>query len=263
MWASRALARIWELNYVHLGLDLPTSVEGQTLHLLLNSGGQPGGEQVLTRPPGNPSLYPWCIVHLYQVPTLDQPAERWREIAHEYGHAVLPAWGPYRGPEAYSNGDVGERLTTAWMYEALTTGQAEPADAAGASATDLLGYMQQKVWAESAAFAIAGPADLEGDGPSAFQAGVGFAAFCQQTLPHSLFRRALGLGGAESPQNLAEGVMEAVSEQSKVSLRVLPQLQGRAAWYPVGTLRPPTKPLARKKGWAKLIVSGNTLTLAR
>lgn len=262
-WASRAAARVWELHYVNLGLDLPTMVENQTLHLMLRSDGQAGGEQVLTRPPGNESEYPWCVVYLYQVPTLTQGPERWREIAHEYGHAVLPAWGPYSGPEEYSNGDLGERLATAWIYDALRDGSAEPSDAAGSTAQDLMGYMQQKVWAESARFALIGPDDLDGTGPTAYWAGVRLATFCQQTLPPSVFRRALGLGGAGSARNFAEGVVEAVSEQPRLQLKVLPGLQGKAAWYPVGSLRPLGKVLARQPGWAKLVASGPTITLTK
>jgi hypothetical protein len=262
-WASRTLARVWELNYVRLGLDLPATVENQTLHLLLRSDGEAGGEQVLTRPTGDQSLYPWCVVYLYQVPTLTEPAERWREIAHEYGHAVLPAWGPYTGPEAYSNGDVGERLATAWMYEELNRGSAEPSDAAGSTAKDLLGYMQTKVWGEAAQFALAGPDYLDAKGPTGYWAGVRMVTYCQQTLPPSVFRRALGLGGGTSATNLNEGISEALSEQSSVTLNVLPALRGKPAWFPAGSLRPATRVLARRDGWVKTVATGATLTLTR
>src|SRR5439155_15042666 len=38
-----------------------------------------------------------------------------RELAHEYGHLTLPNTGPYREPEQWGNGYLGERLYMKWM----------------------------------------------------------------------------------------------------------------------------------------------------
>ncbi|MES1227139.1 MAG: hypothetical protein ABUL72_00625 [Armatimonadota bacterium] len=264
-WASRAIGRSWELMNVHLGLDLPTTVEERTVHVLLRTDGNAGGEQQLTRPPGVASDMPWCVIYIYQVPTLTAPAERWREVAHEYGHAVFPAWGPYEGPESWSNGEIGERLATAWMYDALLDGSAAPEDAAGASAQSLLGYMQTNVWAEAVRVGQRGPQPelLEGKSGASFWAGVRLVTFAQQVLPEKVLRRSLGLSGGANPKDFADAMVEAVAEQPTIRLRIPRGNIGKPVWLPTGSLKVSARVLAKKDGWSQISTSNSTVVLTR
>ena len=50
-----------------------------------------------------------------EIDTSKPQAEACRELAHEYGHAVLPAIGGFKSPEDWANGYLGERLFLRWL----------------------------------------------------------------------------------------------------------------------------------------------------
>jgi tetratricopeptide (TPR) repeat protein len=60
-------------------------------------------------------------VYLYAKPQARAPIEWIREIAHEYGHMVLPAIGGYERPEHWANGELGERLFIKWLVQEAET----------------------------------------------------------------------------------------------------------------------------------------------
>jgi hypothetical protein len=76
------------------------------LHLWLSPVGAPGAQQ-------------WgSSIIVGSAQTERAPLEWARQIAHEWGHAVLPGVTGFREPEAWANGDLGERLFLPWLQEA-------------------------------------------------------------------------------------------------------------------------------------------------
>lgn len=260
--AARAAASCWKLCFTRLGLDVPALVEGQVVHLLLREDGEAGGQQVLGRPEGVASPLPWSTIYLFQAHSLVEPQELWREVAHEYGHAVFPAWGPYAGPESWSNGDIGERLGAFWMNEALVSGEATPADAGGATAADLAPYLAAKFAPMAARGALHGPEMQNEREESAYWDGVGLVCYAVSALPPEVVRRGLALSGGQSVADFAEGLAEAVAERATVELLLPEGTAGRPVWVPSPRVKG-AKVLARLGGWAKVLSGGRRVVLGR
>ena len=60
---------------------------------------------------------------IYNVLSSRSGIEWARELAHEYGHYVLPGATGYTHPESWSNGLLGERLFIHWLLQELTIGR--------------------------------------------------------------------------------------------------------------------------------------------
>ena len=74
------------------------------------------------------------------------PVETTREVAHEYGHATLPAvGGSYTAPEAWSNGLLGEKLYLSYLAEARSKGDLGPEDTFGATPEALRAWVRKNV----------------------------------------------------------------------------------------------------------------------
>ena len=56
-------------------------------------------------------------IYIYRFDLPRSPGEWWRELAHEYGHLVVPGVGGFEPPEAWANGELGERLFTRWALD--------------------------------------------------------------------------------------------------------------------------------------------------
>jgi hypothetical protein len=54
-------------------------------------------------------------IYLFAIDDPRAPAEWVRELAHEYGHLVLPELGPFTRPEQWASGYLGERLFMKWL----------------------------------------------------------------------------------------------------------------------------------------------------
>lgn len=67
--------------------------------------GDAGGEQI------GKDLY------IYQIGKVRDEIELMREVAHEWGHHIIPPIGPYKEPEKWANGYVGERLLLELLRE--------------------------------------------------------------------------------------------------------------------------------------------------
>lgn len=90
----------------YLGKTSP--VDGPTKVYLLEQG-----------PPGAEAYH--SQMYLYSAQQDRPPLEWAREVAHEYGHLVLPAVGRYVNPEDYASGLWGERLFIQWLAEEAQT----------------------------------------------------------------------------------------------------------------------------------------------
>jgi hypothetical protein len=257
--AARLLLRLWEVNYYRLRLDHSLEYQLQTVDAYLCDGGKPGGEHRFTvdkddrTPGGSPAKV--NTVHIYDVGGLTKPAEWFRELAHEYGHATLPPVRVEGGPETWANGDLGERLYAVWMLGLMREGKASPADAMGASAEDLEAYVEAKVRPLVGKVASNGPdaEALAGHGQAAYDAYLGLACHAQAVLPPSVFARSLVLADDQSPGAYLRATVAAAEEAAEWTPRAP---AGKASWLPLGRskLRGGTV-IERRDGWAKVRLS--------
>ncbi|MBC7328218.1 hypothetical protein H5T87_08930 [bacterium] len=89
--------KFYILGAVNLGLTPRWSKEG-IVDIWLSENGNYAGEQI------GKDLY------IYQIAKERSELELLREIAHEWGHHIIPPIGPYTAPEEWANGVIGERL---------------------------------------------------------------------------------------------------------------------------------------------------------
>lgn len=253
---ARMLLRLWEMNYYRLRLDHSLEYQLQMVDVYLCDGGKPGGEHRFTvdkddrTPGGSPAKV--NTIHIFDVGGLDKPAEWFRELAHEYGHATLPPVQIEGGPEPWANGDLGERVYAVWMLGLMEEGKAGPADAMGATASDLQAYVAAKVRPLADRVASGGPdaAALGQGGKAAYDAYLGLACHAQAVLPHPVFARSLVLPDDQTPAAYLAATVAAAEEAAEWTPRAP---AGKPVWLPLGRskLRGGTV-LERKGGWARV-----------
>jgi hypothetical protein len=130
--AGRFLSHLWGAASRRFGTRAYGLRKG-AVDVWLTTAGEAGGEQF-----GN---------HIY---VYDMLAERtgleWaRELAHEYGHYLLPGASGYTQPENWSNGLFGERLFLKWLDEDLRAGMLEATVVPYLKAADLQEYRSKQV----------------------------------------------------------------------------------------------------------------------
>jgi hypothetical protein len=93
------LGRLYWVGFDYLGRTPPHG----RLDLWLTRTGEAGGEEY----EGN--------IYLLSVQEPRTPVEWVREVAHEYGHVLLPRMGAFTEPERWASGYLAERLFLKWM----------------------------------------------------------------------------------------------------------------------------------------------------
>jgi hypothetical protein len=108
--AGRMLALIWGSANRRFG-NLASGLRRTTVDVWMTRAGEPGGEQLRN------SIY----IYNFMAPRIS--IEWARELAHEYGHYLLPGASGYTSPENWSNGVLGERLFLKWLGEDISAGR--------------------------------------------------------------------------------------------------------------------------------------------
>lgn len=106
---GRMLAWLWTAAHARFG-STARGLFGAPVHAWMTRSGEAGGEQFRN------NLY---FYRLFEPRT---GLEWAREIAHEYGHYLLPAPSGYTDPESWANGVLGERLFLKWILDDLQAG---------------------------------------------------------------------------------------------------------------------------------------------
>ncbi len=263
--AARMLLRLWEVADAW-GIDHPKDIPGGAIDVYLCWGGKPGGEQLTDHDPQIPAGLPDKVstIYVYDLPSFTAPVERAREVAHEYGHAVLPAVGGYSAPEFWGNGVLGERLFLAALAQDAAAGNVPPADLFGLAPGDLDAWVAANVAPARNRAALGGPfaplyAARTKAGMDAF---VGEATLLAAVLPPKTFGRALRLMETQSPAALVKSAPLALAESPAVPVRLPADLVGKPVWLPLGAgSADGAKVLARKNGWAKIVSARPDLTI--
>ena len=130
--AARFLALLWGMADRRYG-SLCARLRQQPVDVWFTAGGQAGAEM------SRNSLYVYDLL-------ADRSGLEWaRELAHEFGHYLLPGASGYREPESWANGVLGERLFLKWLREDLRAGRLDPAEVPYVKLPELDDYCAKQV----------------------------------------------------------------------------------------------------------------------
>lgn len=264
-FAGRMAMRMWSLLREGLDADHVEMAKGlRMIDVYLAWGGEPGSEQEFTEDTEGGHRRRANAIYVYDLGSFREPVEMARELAHEYGHAVLPAIGGFETPEDWGNGYLGERLFLKWLRDGQKAGHLVKEDMMNATLPQLDAWVARNVDAlvlRSAAVAP-DPRLIGGKGQASLDAFLGLALYMEAVMPPEVFARTLRLIGSMKAADYPAAAVRAAEEKT-FDFRVPPSLQGKAIWLPVGKGRlTGGKVLSRSGDWAKVQPNGAKLTLS-
>ncbi len=231
----RTLLRLYAYNVSRLRLQHSRDFEG-VVNVFLCYGGEPGGEQVFEvehQPERDVKL---DSIYLYDLRSFTDPVEMVREVAHEYGHATLPAVGGFKDPEDWANGYLGEKIYMTYLAEAMAKGELGTDDVLGATKEGIAAWKAKNIDPLVTDAAINGPrpALLAGTSKASMDAFIGLALWTKQVYGERVMTRALVMNGVDAKEFPAS-VATASEEPDIASLKIPEALRGRPIWVPAGT----------------------------
>lgn len=258
-WSTRMLLRLWDYNFARLRIDHSERFR-RGVDVYLCFAGDAGGEHLFDVDTfdldnnGNPKRV--NTIYIYQIHKIEAPIQLSRELAHEYGHAILPAIGPYEGPEDWANGEVGERLYLQWLRDDLVAGKLSTDDTVHTDVAALDAYLAKNVHPMLVSMGTKGPnlELLKGKSQESFFEYVALTTYAGQILPPRVFGRSLMLTGSQKAIDYEKSIRDAVAEVPSLEITVPAVLKGKAIFIPLGEKAKLSgaKVLSRSGGWAKV-----------
>lgn len=258
----RELLRLWELNFERLRIDHSPLYHTGIVDVYLAKDGTPGGEQRFGIDHEGGMTIKCDTIYIYALSSFTDPLEEAREVAHEYGHASLPAIGGYTKPEYWANGYLGEKLFLRWLNEEMHEDKISPDDAMGASMADLGAWAIRNVDQIESEAAQSGPDNplLKGFDAKAMSAFHGIVMYCDSIMPPLMAGRSLELLTSEKADAYVASAVLA-SEEKSWQPKFPKYLLGKKVWIPVGSGKlKGGKSLAKSRGWVQVVaVDGLTV----
>lgn len=264
----RMLLRLWDYNVRRLRLDHRDGFFLRSVDVYLAEEGTAGAERIETFDPestdqfGRPSRV--NVIYIYDRPTFQDPLQRVREIAHEYGHATLPPIGVLDDPEDWGEGHLGEHLYMKWLAEDLRAGNLEPADVMGVTAESLTRYVEENTLPLLRSAIANGPNRelMSGKNEAALNRYVGLVLMMEETIPRDLLTRAMMLRGDQSVESLIRAAVEATEGYDAWLVQRPRSVQADTFWIPLGGgVIEGAQILERREGWARVQLTGDMATV--
>ncbi|CCW34199.1 hypothetical protein CTKA_00795 [Chthonomonas calidirosea] len=85
-------------------------------------------------------------IYIYNIYAKRSSIEWCRELAHEYGHYILPGVTGYTAPEPWANGVLGERLFLYWLSHDVTDGTIPASSLPFCTPADLEAYLNLQIF---------------------------------------------------------------------------------------------------------------------
>jgi len=237
---TQMLLRLWDFNRRRLAYDHNPTYADQLVDVYLCWGGTPGGEQRFDIDEQMKDRFgkPRHVnnIYIYDLASFEEPIEKAREIAHEYGHAILPPVGGFAEPEDWGNGYLGEKLYLTWIRDEMKLGRYGTYDSMGADLPALNKWISTNVDPLVLDAATKGPDAklLSSTGQAAMDAYTGLAMYIYETMPPGVFARSLKLNGTMKAKDYPDAIVTAAAEPEEIFLRIPEGLKDRAIWVPVG-----------------------------
>ncbi len=250
---TRMLVRLWGHNFDNLRVDHSEQYGLGTIDAYLCWGGTAGGEQRfdVEFPPSGPSR-PVNTIYIYDLASFKDPIEKAREVAHEYGHASLPAVGGFKVPEDWANGFLGEKIFLYWARTQLLSKTLSPEDFMGAELPQVDAWVKKNVE----------PLIIRGlrEGPSLVKkATVTMDDYLALSVAHyaispgTVFSRGAMLAGSTEAKEGPGGMALAAEEPEELVYTIPPFAKLPAIWVPTGSGKVKTgKVLKSADGWVQV-----------
>ncbi len=263
--SGRMLLRLWQMVKRRWRFDNPYAYHEGSVDVYLCLGGKPGGEQFFGEdfpPHGRPtSVNTICI---YDLPSFTNPLEMAREVAHEYGHAVLPSVGGFVQPEDWANGYLGEKLFLRWVRDAMAAHTLEPADAMQVDFASLDGWVKARV-DPLVTQAATNPPNfvlLKKTGLEAMNYYHGLVLYADTIMPKSVAARSMLLIGSTHAWDYPHSLLMATQELDRYTLAIPQTMTKNPIWIPLGKGRLTGSRVLKREGeWAQIAPAEGAVTV--
>ena len=220
----------WDMLSSRLGMDHALSFE-RTVYVFLKKNGKPGAEQKVTTGPdekGQPLKR--NSIFIYDIAHLTDPLEFCRELAHEYGHAVLPAVGGYREPEYWANGEMGERMFMRWLAHDMAFGTVKPDEVFDLPSVVLQGWVRKNVDTLTDRILSQGfsASALKGTDRAGLDEFLGLLLATDAVYGDAILARGMLLANGNTMADVYRGIGQAIDEKDAIT--ILPPVGGDAFW---------------------------------
>ena len=258
---TRMLLRMWDILSRDYQSDHSMLYNGGIVDVYLCWGGTPGGEQrfdvdIDGKPPRERKV---DTIYIYDLSSFTDPIEMAREVAHEYGHAVLAPVGGFVTPEDWANGQLGEKLFLRRLRDQLAAGQIDSADVMGATVKGLDQWLAKNSDPLILNIAANGPlfSLMDGQGQPSMDCFTGLVAYADVILPHDVVGLSLKLIGSQKAKDYPPALVEACKEKQRVVLSIPPLLAGKNLWVPLADGKVTgAQVVKRQDDWAEIKPGG-------
>lgn len=273
----RQMLRQWGYLFEKLGSDHNKTYDNGIVSVYLCWGGKPGGEQlfgeehrkvVTKRDNGEENTRMVDVkvntIYIYDLNSFKDPVEMAREVAHEYGHAVLPPVGGFKDPEDWGNGYLGEKLFLRWLRNDLKAGKIETMDTMTASVAELDDWVKKNADPLEAKIAVNGPelGLLEGQGQGAMNEYIGLNLLMETILPPKVFAMAIRDTGSTQAKDFSGALVRTVENWPTGVVLSVPAAYKKGLWIPVGKCKVAGATVTQRKGdWQHIVPGASVVTL--
>lgn len=259
-YVCRMLLQMWRFTNTRLKLDHSREYNNQIVDVYLSWSGKAGGEQLFTEEMESDRLRKVNVIYIYDVGSFTDPVEMAREVAHEYGHAILPPVGGFVSPEDWGNGYWGEAMFLRVLRDNLKAGKVTQEDVMNASAKGLDSWISANADRKADRVYLNGPDHAALRGTGSMDAYVGLQLYAQELLGDVIFSRAIKLTGSTKASDVAGGIIEAVTQAGAAVLSIPPRMHNKEIWIPLGKGKVTGASVVKRDGdWAqvKLLTPGS------
>lgn len=207
--ACRLLLTCYELARTRLGLDHPLRYD-RMLRVFLMIEGTPGAQQQQN------------LIYLYDL-TERVPPHAWlRELTHEYGHWIIPPINSFEEPEAWANGDLGERWFTYHLMALARNAKGEPDYLMDAPTSALEAYLQRAVEPLVQRMAREGlhPQRWRSRRRAGYEEYLALALYIDRVYGSERLGRAMLCAGGVEPDDFLRGVRESLTEPTRLQVQL-------------------------------------------
>lgn len=265
---NRMLTALWDEMFTRAKVDHSKQYNGRIIDVYLCWGGQAGGEQrfdaTTVKTPTGDVRVNLNTIYIYDVNSFTDPMEMAREVAHEYGHAVLPAIGGYTAPEGWANGFLGEKVFLSWLRDGMADGRLTTADSMGATKDQIDAWL--KVHSEplisAAAQVLPTPASLKDTSAHGMDKYLGLALLANQVLPNSVFWHSMIYTGSTEAKDYPAALVVATAEPDEYEVKIPKFLADKPLWLPLGKGKVSKAKILKIQGsWTQLQAPEGTFTV--
>jgi hypothetical protein len=266
--ATQAI-RMWDVGFNRYHFSHKEAVNDGIIDFYLCWGGEAGGEftqgeDVLP----NNSTKTVATVYIYDLGSFTKPVEMAREVAHEYGHAVLPPVGGYTTPEYWANGYLGEKFFMRILRDQWKRGLVGPNDTMGATLEQLNAWVKANVDPLVIKTASNPPSEVQlaDRGKVGMDAYIGLVLYADTFFPPSVVTRSMMIMGSQDAKDYPDSLLRATQEMPKITLSIPPYLKDKPIWIPLGKGKVGQAQILKRSGdWAQVLpqAGGVVITTAR